>query len=400
MARLKVSNDTQYAFGPLKSDFSNLFALALAEGNSQVSLQHAANRRGLHALILLVVFALGLTLWMDLRIIRSLIGRLTVAVRVATRIANGSLGEPIEPGSDDEIGRLLRGLERMDRQLTAVVGQVRDRARMLDSHAVDIADGNDALGRRTELQAMRLTRTSGAMASIAATLEENARLGRDADLAAIDAQGQSEHGRLAVGEAVRSMEAIDLTSRRMRDMLDLIDQVAFQTRLLSLNAAVEAAQAGEHGRGFSVVATEIRQLAQRCAEATRDIRELVRASDEAVRSGLSRVARAGEAIESIDSSVNRLAEAMGAMLVAGRAQAGEIAAVNKAVIDMDAMTRENAALGEQAAAASHSMRTSATTLLEEVGFFTLMGTAPPPLVVNDVDESSRETFASRLPVAA
>jgi methyl-accepting chemotaxis protein len=319
---------------------------------------------------------------------------------VATRIANGSLGEPIEPGSDDEIGRLLRSLERMDRQLTAVVGQVRDRARMLDSHAADIADGNDALGRRTELQATRLTRTSGAMASIAATLEENARLGRDADLAAIEARGQSEHGRLAVGEAVRSMEAIDLTSRRMRDMLDLIDQVAFQTRLLSLNAAVEAAQAGEHGRGFSVVATEIRQLAQRCAEATRDIRELVRASDEAVRSGLSRFARAGEAIESIDSSVNRLAEAMGVMLVAGRAQAGEVAAVNKAVIDMDAVTRENAALGEQAAAASHSMRISATTLLEEVGFFTLMGTAPLPLVVNDVDESSQETFDSRLPVAA
>jgi methyl-accepting chemotaxis protein len=404
MARLKISNDVQYAFGPLKSDFSNLFALALADGNSQASLQHAANRRGLHALILLVVFALGLTLWMDLRIIRSLTGRLADAVRVATRIANGSLGEPIEPGHDDEIGRLLRSLDGMDRQLTAVVGQVRDGARTLDAHAADIADGNDALGRRTELQAMQLARTSGAMASIAATLSESARLGSDADRAATDARGQSEHGRLAVGEAIGSMEAIDRTSRRMGDMLDLIDQVAFQTRLLSLTAAVEAARAGEHGCGFAVVATEVRQLAQRCSEAAQDIRGLVRASDDAVRNGLGRVARAGEVIENIGSSVNRLAEAMAAMLVAGRAQAGEIAAVNQAVIDMDAMTRENAALGEQAAAASRAMRENATALLHEVGFFTLAETTPPPPpaddVGDDVAEPSPETFASPLPVAA
>lgn len=187
-------------------------------------------------------------------------------------------------------------------------------------------------------------------------------------------------------------------------MLDLIDQVAFQTRLLSLNAAVEAARAGEHGRGFAVVATEVRQLAQRCSEAAQDIRGLVRASDDAVRNGLGRVARAGEVIENIGSSVNRLAEAMAAMLVAGRAQAGEIAAVNQAVIDMDAMTRENAALGEQAAAASRAMRENATALLHEVGFFTLAETTPPPPsaddVGDDVAEPSPETFASPLPVAA
>jgi len=238
------------------------------------------------------------------------------------------------------------------------------------------------------------------MASIAATLSESARLGSDADRAATDARGQSEHGRLAVGEAVGSMEAIDSTSRRMGDMLDLIDQVAFQTRLLSLNAAVEAARAGEHGRGFGVVATEVRQLAQ----AAKDIRGLVRASDDAVRNGLGRVARAGEVIENIGSSVNRLAEAMAAILVAGRAQAGEIAAVNQAVIDMDAMTRENAALGEQAAAASRAMRENATALLGEVGFFTLAKTTPPPPladnVADDMAEPSRETFASPLPVAA
>jgi len=386
LARLKLSNDVEYAFGPLKSDFSNLFALALADGNTQVSLQHAANRRGLYALLLLVVLAVGLTLWMDLRIIRSLTGRLADAERVTTRIANGLLGEPIKPGHDDEIGRLLCSLDGMDRQLTVVVGQVREWARTLDIHAAAIADGNDALGRRTELQAMQLARTSGAMACIAATLSESAHLGSDAERAAADARGQSEHGRLAVGDAVNAMEAIDQTSRRMGDMLDLIDQIAFQTQLLSLNAAVEAARAGEHGRGFSVVATEVRQLAQRCGAAAKDIRGLVRASDDAVRDGLGRVSKAGEVIENIDSSVNRLAEAMAAMLVAGRTQAGEIAAVNQAVIDMDAMTRKNAALGEQAAKASHAMRASATALLDEVGFFTLAETTPAPLVADADDD--------------
>ena len=344
--------------------------------------------------------ALGLTLWTDLRIMRSLTGRLAVAARAAARIARGSLGEPIEPGHDDEIGRLLRSLDGMDRQLAAVVGLVRDRSRLLDRDAADIAEGNDALGRRTELQARQLQRTSGAMASIAATLTENARLGRDADRAAGEAREQTAHGRLAVDEAIGSMEAIDRTSRRMGDMLDLIDQVAFQTRLLSLNAAIEAARAGEHGRGFAAVATEVRQLAQRCAEAARDIRGLVRASDDAVRSGLGRVARAGAVIESIGGSVDRLAEAMAAMLVAGRGQAGEIAAVNQAVIDMDAMTRENAALGEQAATASRAMRESATALLDEVGFFTLAEAPVPPPGGDGPVAPPRPLLAHPLPVPA
>lgn len=397
LARLKVSNDVENAFGPLKSDFSNLFALALADGEAQAVLQHQANRRGLYLLVLLVVAALGLTLWMDLRIMRSLTGRLAVAARAAARIAKGSLGEPIEPGHDDEIGRLLRSLDGMDRQLAAVIGLVRDRSRLLDHHAADIAAGNDALGRRTELQAQQLRRTSGAMASIAATLTENARLGRDADRAAGEAREQTAHGRLAVDEAIGSMEAIDRTSRRMGDMLDLIDQVAFQTRLLSLNAAIEAARAGAHGRGFAAVAVEVRQLAQRCAEAARDIRGLVKASDDAVRSGLGRVAQAGEVIESIGSSVDRLAEAMAAMLVAGRGQAGEITAVNQAVIDMDAMTRENAALGEQAAMASRAMRESATALLDEVGFFTLAEAPDPPPVEDEPVTPARPLVARLLP---
>lgn len=377
LARLKVSNDLQDAFGPLKSDFSNLFSLALSDGEAQAGSQHVANRRGLYGLLGMVLVALGLTLWMDLRLMRSLTARLAVATRVATRIAQGRLGEPVEPGHDDEIGRLLQSLDGMDRQLVTVVRQVSERASALDHNATGIAEGNDALSRRTESQALHLERTAGSMARIAASLAESERLGRSADRAAAEARAHAEHGREAVSEAAGSMAEIDRTSRSMGDMLDLIDQVAFQTRLLALNAAVEAARAGEHGRGFGVVATEVRGLAQRCSEAARDIRRLVTASDEAVRSGLDRVSRTGEVIESIGASVNRLAEAMHVIVASARDQASDIAEVNRSVIDMDVMTQENAALGEQAAAASRALQEGATALREEIAFFQL-GDVPAP----------------------
>lgn len=394
LARLKVSNDVQDAFGPLKSDFSNLFSLALSDGEAQAAAQHVANRHGLYALLIMVLVALGLTLWMDLRVMRSLTGRLAAATRLVTRIAQGRLGEPVKPGRNDEIGRLLHSLDGMDRQLVAVVRQVRHRAIALDQNATGIAEGNDALSQRTESQALHLERTSGSMARIAASLAESERLGKGADRAAAEARMHAEQGRLAVGEAAGSMEEIDRTSRSMGDMLDLIDKVAFQTRLLALNAAVEAARAGEHGRGFGVVATEVRELAQRCSEAAKDIRQLVTASDDAVRSGLERVSRAGEVIESIGGSVNRLAEALQVIVSSGRNQSSDIAAVNQSVIDMDAMTQENAALGEQAAAASRAMQESATALLSEMDFFKLdhvaTSTPLPSALITRSEQASAE----------
>lgn len=234
-----------------------------------------------------------------------------------------------------------------------------------------MADGNDALSQRTEVQAMRLEQTSGAMSRIAATLAEHRQLGTQADRAVDAAREQAGLGRAAVGEAIGSMGAIERTSRGVGEMLDLIDQVAFQTRLLSLNAAVEAARAGEHGKGFGVVANEVRELAQRCSEAARDIRGLVSDSEQAVRTGLERVSRTGEVIESIGQSVERLAETVTVILAAGRSQADEIAAASQAVTAMDAMTQENAALGEQAAAASRAMLEAVTALVRDVDFFAL-----------------------------
>ncbi|AGG89999.1 MULTISPECIES: methyl-accepting chemotaxis protein [Rhodanobacter] len=371
LARLKISGDVYDTFGPLQSDFSNLFGSALDDGQATAAAQHRVNKVGLYTLVALVLAAMGLTLWMDLRILRQLTRRLIAATRVASRISEGALGTPVDPGRNDEIGRLLVGLGGMDRQLVQVVRRVRQRADTLSHGASGMADGNDALSRRTELQAMRLEQTSGAMSRITATLTGHRQLGTQVDRAVDEARCQAGLGRTAVGEAIDAMGAIERSSRRMGDMLDLIDRVAFQTRLLALNAAVEAARAGQHGKGFAVVAMEVRELAQRSSEAARDIRRLITGSEQAVRTGLERVSRTGEVIESIGSSVDRLAETVTAILAAGRAQADEIAAASQAVIAMDAMTQENAALGEQAAAASRAMLESVTALVRDVGFFTL-----------------------------
>ncbi len=378
LGRLKVSNDVQDAYGPLKSDFSNLFAAALDDGQAAAAAQHRINRIGLYVLVSVALVALGLTLWMDLRILRQLTGRLAAATRVTARITEGALGAPVDPGHDDEIGRLLLGLKGMDQQLAQVVSRVRQRAAELDQGAASMADGNDALSQRTELQAMRLEQTSGAMSRVAATLAGHREHGIRADRALAEARTQSGLGRTAVDEAIGSMGAIETTSRGVGEMLDLIDQVAFQTRLLALNAAVEAARAGEHGRGFGVVASEVRELAQRCSQAARDIRGLVADSEEAVRTGLERVNRTGEVIDSIGRSVERLAETVTVILAAGRSQADEIAAASQAVTAMDAMTQENAALGEQAAAASRAMLEAVTALVRDVDFFRLPGMAAAP----------------------
>lgn len=373
LGRLKVSNDVQDAYGPLKSDFSNLFAAALDDGQVAAAAQHRVNRIGLYALAVLALVALALTLWMDLRILRQLTGRLAAATALTSRITEGELGVPVDAGHDDEIGRLLHGLGGMDEQLVAVVGRVRQRAAELDQGASSMADGNDALSQRTEQQAMRLEQTSAAMSRVAATLAGHRQLGTQADRAVEEARSQSGLGRAAVDEAIGAMDAIERTSRSVGEMLDLIDQVAFQTRLLALNAAVEAARAGEQGKGFGVVATEVRALAQRCSEAARDIRGLVTDSEQAVTTGLERVSRSGEVIERIGQSVERLAETVTAILAAGRSQADEIAAASQAVSAMDAMTQENAALGEQAAAASRAMLESVTALVRDVDFFRLPG---------------------------
>ena len=377
MAQLKLSNDVESAFVPLKSDFSNLFGLALSQGQEQAAIQHVSNRQGLMRLFALLGVALGLAAWIDITIIRSLGRRLKRASAVATRIARGMLGEPVDAGRMDEVGTLLHTLGQMDVQLKRVVGQVRNRASVVEHNAVGIARGNGALSERTQTQAAHLEETAASMARMTAAVSQGAQHADQADRAASEAQAHAEQGRAAVVEAIGSMKEIERTGRRMTEILDLVDQVAFQTHLLALNAAIEAARAGVHGRGFGVVAVEVRQLAQRSGQAAQDIRQLICASDDAVHAGTILVGRTGTVLEGVTSSVAKLSQWVAAMAATGRGNAKDIALVNHTVTDMDAMTRANAALVEDATAAGRAMQESAAALLREVDFFTLH---------NDADE--------------
>ncbi|MEX1828507.1 methyl-accepting chemotaxis protein [Luteibacter sp. CQ10] len=369
LAQLQLSNDVQSSVGPLKSDFSNLFALALDGGRAQAEAQHADVRHGAVVSTVLLVLALVIASLMDIAIIRSLGRRLRQAIDVAAAIAGGSLGARIEVGRRDEIGALLTSLAEMDAQLGNVVTQVRHRADHVAHAATGIARGNDALNDRTRTQAQHLRHTSASMDDMAHAVSGGLGHANAAHAAVTETRAMTDEGHRVAMDAIGNMREIQRTSERMTEVLDLVDQVAFQTNLLALNAAVEAARAGEHGRGFAVVAHEVRGLAQRCAAAARDIRGLIDAGDDAVRAGVASVDRAGSVLTDIGERVTALAGLVGSVMEATRGQSEGIARVNGAVRGMDQTTRENAELVEQAAAASRAMRESAEILRREVAYF-------------------------------
>ena len=265
LAQLQSSNDVQSAVVPLKSDFSNLFGLALDGGKAAAETQHSDIARGAVYSSVLLGIALILASVMDVAIIRSLSRRLRQAANVAAGIAGGKLGARIEVGRDDEIGRLLSSLAAMDAQLGNVVTQVRDRADHVAHAATGIARGNEALNERTRTQAGHVEHTAQSMRDMAAAVSGGLNHAAVANGTVGETRAMTDEGQRVALDAIESMRAIQGTSERMNEVLDLVDKVAFQTNLLALNAAVEAARAGEHGRGFAVVAYEVRELAQRSA---------------------------------------------------------------------------------------------------------------------------------------
>jgi len=387
IAKLKLSNDVQSSLVPLKSDFSNLFSLSLAQGQAQADQQHTNNRHGLLQLLVLLVAALAVAALVDISIIRSLGRRLGLACAVATRIATGVLGEPMARGRMDEIGALLDALARMDEQLASVVEQVRTRASFVEQSAAGIAQGNEALNQRTLAQAQRLEQAAMSVARMNHAVNQGVGHADKADTAATDALSHATEGKAVASKAIGSMREIDRTSRRMSDVLDLVDQIAFQTQLLALNAAIEAARAGEYGRGFGVVAAEVRQLAHRCSQAAKDIRALITESDDAVQTGMALVDQTGAKLAGIVASIEQLSLSVAKMGAAGRGHASDIGVIGRAMVDIETMTRENAALVDQAAAASRAMRESAGALLEQVDFFTLVDDEPEPDAVPVVPDA-------------
>ncbi|WP_343732620.1 methyl-accepting chemotaxis protein [Duganella sp.] len=302
-------------------------------------------------------------------ITRSITVPLNEAVRVAETVAAGDLSSHIEVRSTDETGRLLSALKTMNDSLLQVVGRVLQGTDTITTASSEIAAGNLDLSSRTEHQASSLEETASSMEELTSTVKQNADNARQADTLARAASDVASKGGVIVSQAVQTMGSINESSRRIVDIIGVIDGIAFQTNILALNAAVEAARAGEQGRGFAVVASEVRNLAQRSSAAAREIKELIDASVANVEDGSRLVNEAGKTMDDIVASIQRVTDIMGEITSASSEQTSGIEQINLAITEMDEVTQQNAALVEQAAAASQSMQDQAAALAEVVGFF-------------------------------
>ena len=298
---------------------------------------------------------------------------LASGVQVARGIAAGDLTQRIEVSSTNEIGELQQALKDMNASLVRIVGQVRQGTDTIYSASRDIASGNLDLSSRTELQAQALEKTALSMQELTDTVNQNADHARQANQLVQSASAVAVKGGAVVSQVVVTMESIDAASRKIVDIIGVIDGIAFQTNILALNAAVEAARAGEQGRGFAVVATEVRSLAQRSAEAAKEIKSLIGDSVQQADAGTALVHQAGTTMAEIVESIKQVTHIMGDIVVASAGQTDGISRVNVAISEMNSVTQQNAALVEQAAAGAQSLQDQAEHLEGVVGVFKLEG---------------------------
>ena len=288
----------------------------------------------------------------------------------AQRVAAGDLGE-IEGAGSAPAGSVLASLGEMQSSLARVVSQVRNASDSIATGSTQIATGNADLSQRTEEQASNLQQTASSMEQMSATVRHNADTALQANQLATSASSAAERGGQVVGQVVSTMDEITASSRKIADIISVIDGIAFQTNILALNAAVEAARAGEQGRGFAVVAGEVRSLAQRSAEAAREIKTLIGSSVERVEAGSRLVGEAGTAMDDIVNQVKRVADLIGEISTATAEQTTGIGQVSNSVTQLDQVTQQNAALVEESAAAADSLKHQAERLAEVVGLFKL-----------------------------
>lgn len=304
-------------------------------------------------------------------LIRGISRSLAHAVHASNAVAAGDLAVRIDASGRDEVSELLRALQTMKQSLAHVVGDVRANAEGVALASTQIAQGNLDLSSRTEEQASALEETAASMEELSSTVKQNADNARLADQLAKGASTVATQGGAVVGEVIETMKGINDSSRRIADIIGVIDGIAFQTNLLALNAAVEAARAGEQGRGFAVVASEVRGLAKRSAEAAKEIKELITASVERIGYGAELVDKAGETMAEVVQSIVRVSDIMGEINSASTEQSSGVTQVSEAVSQMDHATQQNAALVEESAAAAESLKEQAQRLVEAVAVFRL-----------------------------
>jgi methyl-accepting chemotaxis protein len=333
----------------------------------------AANDRARNALLLLGGLSIALGATCALVITRSITTPLAQALDESKRVAAGDLTFHARTEARDETGHLLNALSDMQLALTRVIGKIRQSADNISTASAEIASGNQDLSIRTEQTASSLQETASSLEHLTSTVQHSAQAARTASDLAASAAVIASRGGEVVSQVVSTMDEINTSSRKISDIISVIDGIAFQTNILALNAAVEAARAGEQGRGFAVVASEVRSLAGRSAEAAREIKTLINASVEKVDNGAQLVREAGNTMEHIVQSVQKVTDVIGEIASAAAEQSVGIAQVNTAVNQLDKMTQQNAALVEQSAAAAHSLNDQASHLLEAVATFKLDG---------------------------
>ncbi len=292
------------------------------------------------------------------------------AAGITRRIADGDLSVAIDLRKNDEAS-VLHAIKAMRDSLAKVVGEVRQGTDTIATASSEIASGNQDLSSRTEQQASSLEQTAASMEELTSTVKQNADNARQANQLAASASEVAVRGGSVVGQVVDTMSAINTSSRKIVDIIAVIDGIAFQTNILALNAAVEAARAGEQGRGFAVVASEVRSLAQRSAAAAKEIKGLIDDSVGKVEAGSQQVAEAGRTMEEIVASVKRVTDIMGEIASASHEQTQGIEQINQAITQMDQVTQQNAALVEEAAVAAGSLQDQAGNLSQLVGVFQL-----------------------------
>jgi methyl-accepting chemotaxis protein len=338
------------------------------------------------------------TLWVVLLIVGIIVGAfflirsirqpLNEAVSFAQAIATGNLTVQLTSRRQDEFGTMILALNDMRSKLVHVVTDVRKGTDNISVAAHEIASGNHDLSARTEQTASNLEETAASMEEISGTIRQSADAARTANQLATTAGLSAEHGGKVVGEVIRTMEEINQASRKINDIIGVIDGIAFQTNILALNAAVEAARAGEQGRGFAVVAGEVRTLAQRSAQAAREIKTLIGNSVDRVTVGSEQVNQAGVTMREIVDNVTRVRDIISEIAASASEQADGVTQVNAAVTHLDQMTQQNAALVEQSAAAATSMSEQAAQLAEVVKVFRLDASDTAPSGMRDLKRPS------------